>query len=124
MKTIIAFACLIFVCAVFAAEERYTTKYDAIDIDGILANPRLMTFYVKCLLETGKCNEEGATLKSVIPDALLTNCKKCNKRQKSSVEKVIRFLVKSRKNDWNALIAKYDPSGKYRNNYKQYLEKI
>ncbi|KAF2905768.1 hypothetical protein ILUMI_00408, partial [Ignelater luminosus] len=72
---------------VFAAEDRYTTKYDSINIDEILDNKRLLQGYIKCLMETGKCNEEGQTLKEVIPDALITACKKCSETQQKSIEK-------------------------------------
>ena len=46
------------------AEEKYTTKYDNIDVDEILGNPRLFKNYVNCLLEKGNnCTPEGKELK-------------------------------------------------------------
>lgn len=42
----------------------YTTKYDGIDLDEILNNNRLLTNYVKCLLEQGPCTADGSELKS------------------------------------------------------------
>lgn len=121
MKLVIVFFAL--VAAAFAAEF-YTTKYDNIDIDAILANPRLTTTYINCLLEKGKCNEEGKTLREVIPDALITGCKKCNEKQRASVRKVVQYLVKNRRADWDALIAKYDPQGEYRKNYQHLLDEL
>ena len=44
-------------------DEKYTTKYDYINIDEILASDRLVDNYVKCLLDEGKCTPEGAELK-------------------------------------------------------------
>lgn len=116
-------AILLFVAAAFAADF-YTSKYDNIDIDAILANNRLFKNYLDCLLEKGKCNEEGSTLKSVIPDALVTNCAKCNDRQKTSVRKVVRHLIKERPAEWQALLAKYDPKGVHRHNYQHYIDEF
>ncbi|KAI7815633.1 chemosensory protein [Rhyzopertha dominica] len=120
--------CAVVLCvllvAVYAAEEKYTTKYDNVDIDAILANDRLTTNYVKCLLDTGKCNEDGKTLKSVVPDALITACKKCSDKQKESVRKVAHHLIKNRRADWDTLVAKYDPEGTYRHNYQKYLDEV
>nr|USF20786.1 chemosensory protein [Lasioderma serricorne] len=118
---------LIAIFAVFVAvsaspeDTTYPTKYDNIDIDMILQNKRLFNNYVKCLLDQGRCNEEGQTLKNVIPEALTTNCAKCNDKQRETVKKVIKFLIEKRKSDWDALIAKYDPDGTYYKNYKHYL---
>lgn len=44
--------------------DRYTTKYDNIDVDRIVASRRLLQNYVKCLLDQGPCTAEGKELKS------------------------------------------------------------
>lgn len=111
------------VCCAFAADF-YTTKYDNVNVDNILANQRLFGNYVNCLLDKGRCTEDGKALKEVIPDALITNCAKCNEKQQASVKKVVSFMVKNRRKDYDALVAKYDPQGIYRENYKHYLEDL
>lgn len=45
------------------AEEKYTDKYDNIDLDEILSNKRLLMAYVNCVLDKGKCSPEGKELK-------------------------------------------------------------
>lgn len=47
-------------------EDRYTNKYDNIDVDQILRNDRLLNRYVDCVLErrTAKCPPEAIELKS------------------------------------------------------------
>jgi hypothetical protein len=42
------------------ANERYPSKYDDIDIDEILANPRLRNQYIGCLVNTSPCVTEAA----------------------------------------------------------------
>lgn len=121
MKSVFVF---FFLVASAFAVEYYTSKYDDIDIDGILHNERLFNTYVNCLLDKGKCTEEGRVLKEVIPDALLHACERCSPKQKPSIEKVIRFLVKERKDAFDQLTAKYDPHGTYKQNYAHYLEKL
>jgi len=44
-------------------DEKYTTKYDNINVDEILASDRLIDNYVKCLMDKGRCSPEGAELK-------------------------------------------------------------
>ena len=48
--------------------ETYTTKYDGVDLDEILASDRLLTGYVKCLLDHGPCTPDGKELKSKFVD--------------------------------------------------------
>lgn len=42
----------------------YTTKYDNIDVDQVLASKRLVNSYVQCLLDKKPCTPEGAELRS------------------------------------------------------------
>jgi hypothetical protein len=44
-------------------DEKYTTRYDNINVDEILASDRLVDNYIKCLLDKGKCTPEGTELK-------------------------------------------------------------
>ena len=46
------------------AGEQYATKYDDVDIDRILQNKRILTNYIKCMMEEGSCTSEGRELKS------------------------------------------------------------
>lgn len=55
---------LVGVVAVALAEDKYTTKYDNVDLDEILQNKRLLKNYVNCLLEKGNCTPDGQELKS------------------------------------------------------------
>ncbi|XP_017776446.1 PREDICTED: ejaculatory bulb-specific protein 3-like [Nicrophorus vespilloides] len=124
MITVMRHATLFFLLiasVLVSAQNSYTTKYDAINVDGILGNTRLLNNYLNCLLDKGRCNEEGKTLKEVVPDALITDCSKCSPTQRTSIEKVIRHLVKYRRADFNALAAKYDPQAAYRSKYQKYL---
>lgn len=44
--------------------DKYTTKYDNIDLDAIIGNDRLMKNYIDCLLGKGRCTADGNELKS------------------------------------------------------------
>jgi len=59
------------VVAVVLAEEKYTTKYDNIDLDTILASERLLKNYVNCLLEKGSCTPDGKELRGERFDILV-----------------------------------------------------
>ena len=47
-----------------AAQDKYTTRYDGIDIEQILKSDRLFNNYYNCLMEKGKCTPDGRELKS------------------------------------------------------------
>lgn len=50
-------------CALLLAHG-YETKYDDVDLDSILKSDRLLTNYVKCLLNEGPCTPDATELKS------------------------------------------------------------
>lgn len=55
---------LVFAAGFVAADTKYTTKYDNIDIDKILSNERVLSNYIKCLMDEGPCTPDGRELKS------------------------------------------------------------
>jgi Insect pheromone-binding family, A10/OS-D len=46
-----------------APADKYTTKYDTVDIDSILASERLLNNYHNCLIEKGPCTPEALELR-------------------------------------------------------------
>jgi len=58
---------LLLMVAVLATTEKpkvYTTKYDDVDVERILSNGRILTNYIKCMMDEGPCTAEGRELKS------------------------------------------------------------
>ncbi|KAH8253605.1 hypothetical protein KR032_006222 [Drosophila birchii] len=116
MKMIMAL--LVLGLVLVAAEEKYTTKYDNIDVDEILKSDRLFNNYFKCLIDTGKCTPEGRELKKSLPDALKTECSKCSEKQRQNTDKVIRYIIDNKPEEWKQLQAKYDPEEIYIKRYR------
>ncbi|KAL1493815.1 hypothetical protein ABEB36_009501 [Hypothenemus hampei] len=117
---------LIGVCAgqvAIGVEEKYTTKYDNVDFSEIIASERLLSNYVNCLLDRGKCTPDASELKRLLPDALETNCTKCSEAQKNGVFSVIKHLVKNEREWWDELESKYDPDRKYREKFREMYAK-
>jgi hypothetical protein len=112
-----------FAVAALAAENKYTNKYDNVDVDKILNNDRVLTNYIKCLMDEGPCTSEGRELKKTLPDALNSGCTKCNQKQKETAEKVIRHLSQKRTRDWERLTKKYDPDGQFKKRYEEHVAK-
>jgi len=50
--------------ALAVADEKYTRKYDDINVDKILQNNRVLTNYIRCLMDEGPCTAEGRELRS------------------------------------------------------------
>lgn len=63
MKSL-AFVVVLLAFVYVSADEKYTTKYDNVDLKEIIRNKRLLKNYVFCLLDKGKCTPDGQELKS------------------------------------------------------------
>nr|XP_049701316.1 uncharacterized protein LOC110376358 [Helicoverpa armigera] len=100
------------------ADDKYTDKYDNINLDEILENKRLLLAYVNCVMERGKCSPEGKELKEHLQDAIETGCSKCTEAQEKGAYKVIEHLIKNELDIWRELAAKYDPKGDWRKKYE------
>ncbi|XP_061396794.1 ejaculatory bulb-specific protein 3-like [Musca vetustissima] len=127
MKFLIIAVLIASVCIVAARpaddDTKYTTKYDNIDVDEILKSDRLFNNYYKCLIDQGTCTPDGRELKNTLPDALQTECSKCNEKQKANADKVIRYIIENKPEEWKSLQEKYDPEHVYYNKYKDEAEK-
>lgn len=58
---------LVLLTALFAlavTAEKYPEKYDNVDVDRILQNNRVLTNYIRCLMDEGPCTAEGRELRS------------------------------------------------------------
>lgn len=63
MKSI--FLCsLIALFAIVNCDDHYSSKFENIDIDGIIKNERILQNYLNCLLEEKGCTPEADELKS------------------------------------------------------------
>ncbi|CAK1550709.1 unnamed protein product [Leptosia nina] len=123
MKSLL-FTALLVTAVTIVAAQKYTNKYDGINLDEILTNKKVLTGYVNCALDKGRCSVDGKELKSHIADALRTGCKKCTEAQKLGTQKVIRHLIKHEKEAWANLQKKYDPVGIYAKKYERELKGI
>ena len=117
MKLLIV-AALCLIAAVSAQDTKYTTKYDGVNLEEILKSDRLFNNYFKCLMDTGRCTPDGNELKRVLPDALKTNCAKCSEKQQQGTDKVIRYLIEKKPDQWTDLQKKYDPENVYIKKYE------
>lgn len=106
-----------------AQDDRYTNKFDSIDLEEILKSDRLFKNYYNCLLDEGRCTPEGNELKRVLPDALETSCSKCSEKQRSAAIRAIKYLTENRPSQWKVLLTKFDPENKYLNRYVTEAEK-
>ncbi|XP_055541809.1 ejaculatory bulb-specific protein 3-like [Wyeomyia smithii] len=114
---------LTLVALVAAEDDKYTTKYDSVDVDEILNSDRLFINYFKCLMDEGACTPDVNELKRALPDALENDCAKCSEKQKTQSTKVIKNLTEKRPEQWKLLKAKYDPNNKYVEKYADDADK-
>jgi hypothetical protein len=58
---------VLLVAAVLSAADKpktYTAKYDNVDVESILSNNRILTNYIKCMMDEGPCTPDARELKS------------------------------------------------------------
>ncbi|KAM3963256.1 allergen Tha p 1-like [Aphomia sociella] len=115
--------CIVIVCCLVAVtlgrpNDKYTDKFDNVNIEEILENKRLLDAYVNCILGKGKCTAEGKELKEHLQEAIETGCEKCTEAQEKGAHKVIEYLIKNELDIWHTLTDKFDPTGKWRKKYE------
>nr|AKW47187.1 chemosensory protein 5 [Chrysopa pallens] len=117
MKYAITFAIVALATIVYALpkpdDEKYTTKYDNVDVDSILSNERLLKNYIDCIEGKGKCTAEGEELKQHMKDAIQNCCDKCSEKQKEGVKKVFKHFEEKKPEVLNKLKAEHDPNGEF-----------
>ncbi|XP_063387291.1 allergen Tha p 1-like [Cydia fagiglandana] len=118
MKTVLI-ACLI---AYVAAETKYDSSHDDIDLTEVLGNERLLVGYTNCLVDKGPCTPEVKQLKDKLPEALATRCAKCTDKQKSVGKQLVKELKEKHPDLWKQLVSKYDPNGKYHKSFEDFLK--
>nr|ARM20137.1 chemosensory protein [Galeruca daurica] len=116
--------CVILAVVVVSAkpEEKYTTKYDNINIDEIINNDRLLRSYVDCLLGTKPCTKDGEELKKVFKEALDSKCSKCSDAQKEAAKKIGIYLIKNKRPWFDELVEVFDPDHTKLEQYKDELK--
>lgn len=102
------------VCALPTSTNAPAKKYTGVNIENVLGNDRLLSGYIRCLLDEGLCTRDGNNLKQLLPDAIQTDCSKCTPAQKQNSRKVITFFRTHRPQDWKRLTNKYDPLGQFK----------
>ncbi|XP_069695422.1 ejaculatory bulb-specific protein 3-like [Periplaneta americana] len=117
---IVGLLCLLAVALV--SSDKYTNRYDHIDVDSILRNERALGAIVKCILEKGPCSPEGRELKADLPEALQTDCAKCTDNQKTLIRKAARYLIDNKPSYWNEISNKYDPEKQYVESFNKFLQ--
>ncbi|XP_044726916.1 ejaculatory bulb-specific protein 3-like isoform X2 [Chrysoperla carnea] len=108
MKYAVVFAIVALATIVYALpkpdDDKYTTKYDNIDIDSILSNERLLKNYIDCIQNKGKLH---------LKDAIQNCCEKCSDKQKEGVMKVFKVFSEKKPEVMKQLQEEHDPTGEY-----------
>lgn len=63
-STTFAMVLLLGVVCTAVLAQNYPNKFDNVNIETVLSNDRVLTNYIKCLLDKGACTREGRDLKS------------------------------------------------------------
>ncbi|KAK6643130.1 hypothetical protein RUM43_004633 [Polyplax serrata] len=118
----VAFILVTLAIVVTSHPQKYSSKYDHIDIDSILKNDRVLQSHVNCILEKGPCTQEGRDFREYLPEAIATSCEKCTKAQKEIVRKAARYLMAHKKAEWEQIKRKYDEMKEHSEEFKKFME--
>ncbi|XP_033228921.1 uncharacterized protein LOC117180533 [Belonocnema kinseyi] len=89
-------------------KDTYSDKYDYIDVDEILANPRMADTYYKCFMDLGPCiTADQKFFRDFIPEVFATQCRKCTEKQKIMFDKTADHYSSKLPEKWEAVIKKY-----------------
>nr|QJT73568.1 chemosensory protein 9 [Encarsia formosa] len=103
----LCFVVLVQAFAFAEEEEKYSDKYDDIDLDEVLKNDRLREQYFKCFMDEGPCNTGVIKFfKEKFPEALATQCKKCTEKQKAGFEKLITYYSEKEPENYQKVLEK------------------
>lgn len=103
--TLLLAVLLSLVAAVLCDEERYTSKYDDVDVDEILGNPRLRKQYENCYMGAGPClTPDARFLKEKFPEVLVTKCRKCTDKQREFFGKVTTWYIENEPDTWEKIV--------------------
>lgn len=64
MKLTFKMVLLLGIISTVALAQHFPNKFDQVNIETVLSNDRVLTNYIKCLLDKGACTREGRELKS------------------------------------------------------------
>nr|AXU25091.1 chemosensory protein 12 [Cyrtorhinus lividipennis] len=104
-------------------EREFFRHLEAIDVDGITNNQRLVDKYIKCLLKTGKCDPAMKDLRISLPLILEHMCEtRCSERERTNLRKLFMYIRTNRPLEWDRLSKLYDPKGTYKPRVDAFVE--
>ncbi|KAK9512120.1 hypothetical protein O3M35_000616 [Rhynocoris fuscipes] len=95
---------------------------DYIDYETILSKDYLLKPYIDCIMDKGKCTEDGKYLKKALPFIVKTECKYCTDKQKRKVAHLIEKFQQYQPEQLELLKKKYDPDKYHWNAFKKLIE--
>ncbi|XP_054278835.1 ejaculatory bulb-specific protein 3-like [Macrosteles quadrilineatus] len=105
-----------------AAPKQLNSRLDSVDVDKILANPRVLSNYVKCVTDKGPCTSEGKDLKKILPEVISTACANCSPKMRANLKKTILAMRQKYPNEWTAVVNKYDPKRTHSKDLEAFLK--
>lgn len=61
-------------------------------------------------------------ISEILPEALKTQCAKCNETQKQGALKVVQRLQKDYPEEWKLLLDKWDPKREYFTKFEEFMK--
>lgn len=136
------FVILLVASCVVVINGQFSKNLDNLNVDMILKNDRILTNYLKCLLDKGSknveskyyvnktfkflfkgpCTNEGRELKTTLPQVLKSGCNNCSEKERRNSRKVIQHLLDKKPQEWSKLEKKYDPTGEFTKEFRKSVQ--
>ncbi|XP_044744966.1 allergen Tha p 1-like [Coccinella septempunctata] len=102
--------------------EKYTSKFNSVDLNVAVRNERLVNAHFNCLMKGLKCTPDGELLRRIIPEVIVDGCAHCTKDHLEGARKIVSYLTRERPELMRALLKKFDPDMKFRIKWAAFLK--
>ncbi|KAI5643013.1 insect pheromone-binding family, a10/OS-D domain-containing protein [Phthorimaea operculella] len=110
------FLILISIVALVAADEKYTTENDDLDIESVVSDKDQLLAFYGCFMDTSACNEVMSDFKKDLPEAIQQACAKCTPAQKHILRRFLEVLKEKQPQEYGNFQNKFDADHKYFSN--------
>nr|XP_018897274.1 PREDICTED: ejaculatory bulb-specific protein 3-like [Bemisia tabaci] len=86
-------------------------RMEAVDVEKVLNNDRILTNYLKCFLNKGPCTSEAKNVKKFIALLVESRCVECDPKQRKIIKKSMQVVKTKKPREYQELIKLYDPKG-------------
>ncbi|XP_033340089.1 allergen Tha p 1 [Megalopta genalis] len=76
-------------------------------VSQLLTDRRYVTQQISCILDQAPCDVIGKRIKSLLPEALNNNCRRCTPRQREHARTLMTLMQQNYPKEWQMIVRYY-----------------